>query len=154
MEFHMKNITYAALHMRAQTKKRTFSCKDDCTLTKHTRRWTYSALPYFYLRSSFFFLECINFWAWLFYEVATDVISNLYPTSSFRYIPFYECLALCEGAPDSVDKRGGGNFKKYYPLGGRGLSSRNIIMWGEGGPGNIILWEGITWCYQSLRHRN
>ena len=36
MEFHMINITYAALHMRAQTEKTTFSCKDDCTLTKHT----------------------------------------------------------------------------------------------------------------------
>ena len=30
MEFHMINITYAALHMRAQTEKTTFSCKDDC----------------------------------------------------------------------------------------------------------------------------
>ena len=26
----MINITYAALHMRAQTEKTTFSCKDDC----------------------------------------------------------------------------------------------------------------------------
>ena len=42
MEFHMINITYAALHMCAQTEKTTFSCKDDCTLTKHTGRWTYS----------------------------------------------------------------------------------------------------------------
>ena len=49
MEFHMINITYAALYMRAQTEKTTFSCKDDCTLTKHTRRWTYSALRYFFL---------------------------------------------------------------------------------------------------------
>ena len=47
MELHMINITYAALHMRAQTKKTTFSCKDDSTLTEHTRRWTYSALRYF-----------------------------------------------------------------------------------------------------------
>ena len=30
MEFHMINITYAALHMRAQTEKTKFSCKDDC----------------------------------------------------------------------------------------------------------------------------
>ena len=44
----MINITYAALHMRAQTEKTTFSCKDECTLTKHTRRWTYSALRYFF----------------------------------------------------------------------------------------------------------
>ena len=48
MEFHMINITYAALHMRAETEKTTFSCKDDCTLTEHTRRWTYSALRYFF----------------------------------------------------------------------------------------------------------
>ena len=38
----MINITYAALHMRAQTEKTTFSCKDDCTLT----RFRDSALPY------------------------------------------------------------------------------------------------------------
>ena len=30
MKFHMIDITYVALHMRAQTKKTTFSCKDDC----------------------------------------------------------------------------------------------------------------------------
>ena len=47
MEFHMINIIYAALPMCAQTEKTTFSCKDDCTLTNHTRRWTYSALRYF-----------------------------------------------------------------------------------------------------------
>ena len=49
MEFHMINITYAALHVRAETEKTTFSCKDDCTLKKHTRRWTYYALQYFSL---------------------------------------------------------------------------------------------------------
>ena len=43
MEFHMMNIIYAALSISAQAKKTTFSCKDDCTLTKHTGRWTYSA---------------------------------------------------------------------------------------------------------------
>ena len=47
MEFHMMNIIYAALSISAQAKKMTFSCKDDCTLTKHTRPWTYSALRYF-----------------------------------------------------------------------------------------------------------
>ena len=46
-EFHMINITYAALYMRAQVEKTTFSCKDDITLTKRTLRWTYSALRYF-----------------------------------------------------------------------------------------------------------
>ena len=52
MEFHKIKITYAALPMRAQTEKTTFSCKDDCTLTKHKWRWIYSALQYlFYLYS-------------------------------------------------------------------------------------------------------
>ena len=32
MEFHMINMIYAALSMRAHTEKMTFSCKDDCTL--------------------------------------------------------------------------------------------------------------------------
>ena len=36
----------------AQTEKTKLSCKDDCTLTKHTWRWTYFALQYlFYLYS-------------------------------------------------------------------------------------------------------
>ena len=47
LEFHMINMIYAALSMRTQTEKTTLSCKDNCTLTKHTRRWTYSALRYF-----------------------------------------------------------------------------------------------------------
>ena len=42
MEFHMLNIIYAALPMCAQTEKTTFSYKDNCTLTKHTRCWTYT----------------------------------------------------------------------------------------------------------------
>ena len=52
MEFHMINMMYAALPMRATT---TFSCKDDCILTKHTRRWTYSPLrlQYDLCRTSF-----------------------------------------------------------------------------------------------------
>ena len=48
MEFHMIYMIYAALPMHAQTEKTTFSCKDDCTLMKHTRRWTYSASRYFW----------------------------------------------------------------------------------------------------------
>ena len=44
MEFHMINIMYVALPMCAQTEKTTFSCKDECILTKHTQRWTYSPL--------------------------------------------------------------------------------------------------------------
>ena len=47
----MINIIYAALYMRAQTEKTTFSGKDDCTLMKPTRRWTYSALRYFFYLS-------------------------------------------------------------------------------------------------------
>ena len=39
----MINIIHAALSIRAQTEKTIFSCKDDSTLTKHTRCWTYSA---------------------------------------------------------------------------------------------------------------
>ena len=31
MEFHMINIIYAALYMRAQTENTTFSGKDKCT---------------------------------------------------------------------------------------------------------------------------
>ena len=42
----MINIMYAALSIRVQTEKTTFSCKDDCTLTKHTGRWTYPARDY------------------------------------------------------------------------------------------------------------
>ena len=37
--------------MRAQTENTPFSCKDDWTLTKHTWRWTYSALRYFFLNT-------------------------------------------------------------------------------------------------------
>ena len=44
MEFNIINMMYAALPRRAQTEKTTFSCKDDCILTKHTWRWTYSPL--------------------------------------------------------------------------------------------------------------
>ena len=47
MEFPMIDIIYTALPMHAQTEKTTFSCKDNCTLTKHKRHWTYSALQYF-----------------------------------------------------------------------------------------------------------
>ena len=43
MEFHSIHIIYAALSICVQTENTTFSCKDNCTLTKHTRRWTYSA---------------------------------------------------------------------------------------------------------------
>ena len=48
----MINIMYLTFPMRAQTENTTFSCKDDCTLTKHTWRWTYSAFQcLFYLYS-------------------------------------------------------------------------------------------------------
>ena len=43
MEFHIIDMIYAALSICAQADKTIFSCKDDCTLTKHTGRWTYSA---------------------------------------------------------------------------------------------------------------
>ena len=35
MEFHMISITYAALPMRTQTEKTTFSCKDDWGKSLH-----------------------------------------------------------------------------------------------------------------------
>ena len=35
MEFHMVDIIYAELPMRAQTEKRTFSCKDDYGKSLH-----------------------------------------------------------------------------------------------------------------------
>ena len=41
------NIHGIANVYKKQTK--TYLCKDNCKLTKHTRRWTYSALRYFFL---------------------------------------------------------------------------------------------------------
>ena len=41
MEFHLINIIYVALSISAPTQKTTFSCKDHCTLMKHTLCWTY-----------------------------------------------------------------------------------------------------------------
>ena len=45
MEFHMINIIYAALPMRAQKEKTIFSCKDNCTFMKHTRSLTCYSRP-------------------------------------------------------------------------------------------------------------
>ena len=56
MELHMINIIYVALPMRAQTEKTTFLCKDDCTLMKHTRRWTYRPRSDYYRRAVIFWL--------------------------------------------------------------------------------------------------
>ena len=36
MEFNIINMMYVALPRYAQTEKTTFSCKEDCILTKHT----------------------------------------------------------------------------------------------------------------------
>ena len=44
IEFNIINMMYVALPRHPQTEKTTFSCKDDCILTKQTRRWTYSPL--------------------------------------------------------------------------------------------------------------
>ena len=49
MVFNMMNVIYMALRMCAFTEKTTFLCKDKCTLTNHTRRWTFSALRYAFL---------------------------------------------------------------------------------------------------------
>ena len=50
--------------MRAQTKKPTFSCKDNCTLTTRTRRWTYSALRYIFFYLFHFHLYSIKDKKW------------------------------------------------------------------------------------------
>ena len=88
----MINITYAALHMRAQTEKSTFSCKDDCTLTKHTRRWTYSALRNFFLTEMSFYTK-IFFLLKLFCSVRICWIQKLFWTivvleANFLNLPF------------------------------------------------------------------
>ena len=60
MEFHVINMMYTALPMRTQTEKTTFSCKDDCILTKHTWCWTYSPLrlQYDLCRTSLSVYQC------------------------------------------------------------------------------------------------
>ena len=61
MELGMINVIYAVLPMCAQTEKITFSCKDNCILTKHTRRWIYySGLRYFLSRSNLRCLQVLN----------------------------------------------------------------------------------------------
>ena len=48
MEFHMINIIYATLPMYEQREKMIFiTYKDDSTLTKHTRCWTYNIFQLF-----------------------------------------------------------------------------------------------------------
>ena len=63
MEFHMINIMYAELPMRTQREKTTFSCKDDCKLTKHKRHWTYSPLrlQYDLCRTNLGYISLIGF---------------------------------------------------------------------------------------------
>ena len=59
MEFKIMNMMYAALPRYAQTEKTTFSCKEDCILTKHTRRWIYSPLrPQYDLCRTSLFIPC------------------------------------------------------------------------------------------------
>ena len=78
MEFHMINITYAALHMHAQTEKTTFSCKDDRTLKKHTWRWTHYAIfhKFFFIFSSF--LSAIV-------SISLSMISNVFYSPFEKY---------------------------------------------------------------------
>ena len=74
---------YVALSIHAQTEKTTFSCKDNCTLTKHTGRWTYStrdfrdsALPYTAVAVIFFQLEALCFGFWLYkYIILVCIVS-------------------------------------------------------------------------------
>ena len=78
----MINITYAALHMREQTEKTTFSCKDDCTLTKHTRRWTYSSLRYFLIKCQ----KCLPS------QRSILIIFHSAITAGFRTKPWYQLI--------------------------------------------------------------
>ena len=78
MEFHMINMIYVALSMRAQTEKTTLSCKDDCTLMKHTQHLTYSArdfeIPLCHIPSLRSFLFARNN---LIFEVCTTLVLSL-----------------------------------------------------------------------------
>ena len=73
MEFHMINITYAALHMREQTENTTFACKDDCTLNideAHTALDIFRFVVFFFMKSHLTQLIrvglkwCKFSWAW------------------------------------------------------------------------------------------
>ena len=97
MEFHMINITYVALHMRAQTEKSTFSCKDDCTLTKHTWRWTYSALRYFFANNSILIIEKNSVTAKKSILRNVIIVCFWYCTHSFHIISLQSPLTVCNG---------------------------------------------------------
>ena len=88
MEFHMMNITYAALHMCTQTEKITFSCKDDCILTKHTWRWTYSPLCLQYDLCSTSFNKRLFFPVSV-YSLAKD---SWYVTQVFSYLAEHKAV--------------------------------------------------------------
>ena len=105
----MINRMYAALPMRAQTENTTFSCKDDCTLRKHTRGWTYSALWYFLVFFFFSFLRLSNHWLTIIFE---------------------QNSAKCGQIGSHTAKQGqtGLNWVKW------GLMGPNEAKWGQTGP--------------------
>ena len=90
----MINIIDVVLPMRVQTKMTTFSWKDDCTLTKNTRHWTYSALRYIFpawclVRFAAFFLLILNFYAHgmgLFFALANSAEAGGAPMTSHLYM--------------------------------------------------------------------
>ena len=53
MEFHRINIIYAALPLRAQTEKTTFSCKDDLYIDEaHTALDIFHFAVFFYIKTT------------------------------------------------------------------------------------------------------
>ena len=101
MEFHMINIMHAALPIRPQTERTTFSCKDDCILTKHTRQWTCSALRLHYdlCRTSFIRLRYISAWSYWFpslFQFWFPVSQNLFWCLFWNY--FFRTSWFCLGS--------------------------------------------------------
>ena len=82
MEFHIINIIYSALAMRAQTLMTTFSCKDDCTLTKHKRCWTNHLWEYPVLNYN----NCVSFtyFSLDLYDIVSDQTHVSNPTNLVR----------------------------------------------------------------------
>ena len=81
MDFNIINMMYAALPRHTQTEKTTLSCKDDCILTKNTRRWTYSLLRLQYDL-------CHPSW-FIFVELLTVIVHDWYA------IWFMICNVIC-----------------------------------------------------------
>ena len=91
MELHMINMIYAALPMRAQTEKTTFSCKDDCAklyiyVGAHEAHTALDIFPACCLVRFAAFLHSMQ-------EFSTDIFyipsaEGNYDFSYIQYIPF------------------------------------------------------------------